>query len=62
MHSSHDVNSPTCFGTPHVPSSGTLCSCYHNAFKWSVVTNGERIHSYALEHLLSLGNLPSNAY
>ena len=26
----HPIDSP-CFGKPHVPSSGSLCSCYHNA-------------------------------
>jgi len=29
MYFLHVVNSPTRFGTPYVPSSGSLCSCYH---------------------------------
>ena len=28
------ANSPTCFSTPYVPSLGSLCSCYQNAFEW----------------------------
>jgi hypothetical protein len=37
VHSSHVINFPTCFGTPHVPSSGSLRSSYYNAFKLSVL-------------------------
>jgi len=37
MYSSNVVNSVPCFGTPHVPSSGSLCGCYHKASEWSVV-------------------------
>jgi hypothetical protein len=37
LHSSHVINSATCFGTPHVPSLGNLRSSYYNAFKLSVV-------------------------
>jgi hypothetical protein len=25
-----------CLCTPHVPSSGSFCSCYHNTMKWFV--------------------------
>ena len=32
----HTINSATCFGTPHVPSSGSLCNCYHNALYGNV--------------------------
>ena len=31
------VNFPTCCGTSHVSSSGSLSSCFHNAFEWSFV-------------------------
>jgi len=31
------ISSPICFGTTHMPSSGSLRSCYHNAIKWPVV-------------------------
>lgn len=37
VHSSHVINSPTCFGTPHVPSLGSLRSSHYNAFRFSVV-------------------------
>jgi len=37
MYSLHIVNSPTCFGTPNVPPSGSHCGCYINAFEWSFV-------------------------
>ena len=36
MRSSNFVNSPTCFGTPHVPSSGCPRSGYRKAFERSV--------------------------
>jgi len=31
MYSSHVISSLTCFSTPHMPSSGSLYICYHNA-------------------------------
>jgi len=37
MYSSHVISSQAHFGTPHVPSSGSLCICIHNTVKWSVV-------------------------
>jgi len=37
VHASQVINSPTCFGTPHVPSLGSLRSSYYNVFRLSVV-------------------------
>jgi len=37
MYYSGVMNSATCFGTPHVPSSCSVLGCYRNACKWSVV-------------------------
>jgi len=37
MNSSQVINSAPCFGTPYMPSSGRLRSCYHRILKWSVL-------------------------
>jgi hypothetical protein len=34
MYFSHVINSPTCFGTPQAPSSGSLRSCYHTLSRY----------------------------
>jgi len=35
------INSPSCFGTPHVPSSGSLRSCYHTLSRYD---NNYQVH------------------
>jgi len=37
MYLSHVVSSLACFSTPHMPSSGSFCSGYHNTIEWSII-------------------------